>query len=283
MQVGISSDEWVNRVAAWLREPISQSLLFSLALHLAFLLIFQPASGSSGQHIVTIEAYLQPMQTQSAVSLDSVDSMDLPDTAIRIPIETDLAPLPSEVIVQPTDELLTAISTAPVPPISVLSESVDVASDPEPTPEIKSALPQTTTVPVDSTAKVVESAEVATSAVSVVGSPPIAGLPSLPIAIDNTWYLARQVDVHPKAIDVIEPAYPDAAKRQNLEGSLKLMLKIDHFGRVTSAEVVEAVPPDIFDAAALAAFRDARFSPAIRDGRAVRYQAFIRVEFKLKD
>ena len=54
--------------------------------------------------------------------------------------------------------------------------------------------------------------------------------PSLPIGIDTTWYVARQVDHHPKVIGVIEPAYPEEAKRRNIEGSLKLMLKIDDLG-----------------------------------------------------
>jgi len=277
MQVGISSDEWVNRVTGWLREPITQGFLFSLALHLAFLLIFQPASGLGGHQIVVIDAHLQPMQTQSAAVSDSMDPIDLPEPAI----EPDLAPLPPVVVEQPPMELLTAISTSPALPIPVLPESGDEHSEPE--LDKKPVLPPALMSPADSTAKVSESAETAKSDASLAGSPQIAGLPSLPIAIDNTWYLARQVDVHPKAIGAIEPAYPETAKRQNLEGSLKLMLKIDDLGRVTSAEVVESVPPDVFDAAALAAFSGARFSPAIRDGRPVRYQAYIRVEFKLKD
>ena len=105
----------------------------------------------------------------------------------------------------------------------------------------------------------------------------------MPIGIDTNWYLARQVDNQPKAIGQIEPTYPEDAKRRNIEGTLKLMLKIDDLGRVQSAEVVEATPPDVFDEAALTAFRGAHFRPAMKDGRSVRYQAYIRVEFKLKD
>jgi protein TonB len=108
-------------------------------------------------------------------------------------------------------------------------------------------------------------------------------LPSLPLGIDSTWYLARQVDIHPRAIGRIEPVYPEEARRGNLEGSLKLMVKIDGLGRVISAEVVEARPSGVFDRAALDAFREARFHPAMKDGRPVRYQAFIRVDFKLEN
>lgn len=116
-----------------------------------------------------------------------------------------------------------------------------------------------------------------------VGPAPLSPLPALPLGIDTTWYLARQVDVHPRAIGRIEPAYPEEARRRNQEGTLKLMLKIDELGRVKEAEVVEAQPPGMFDEAALAAFRNARFQPAMKDGRPVRYQAYMRVDFKLED
>jgi len=94
--------------------------------------------------------------------------------------------------------------------------------------------------------------------------------------------VARQVDQHPRAIGEITPEYPEAARLRGQEGSLKLMLKIDDLGRVREVEVVEATHPGVFDAAALQAFRAGRFHPALKDGRPVRYQATIRVEFKLE-
>lgn len=116
-----------------------------------------------------------------------------------------------------------------------------------------------------------------------VGPPVTSSLPSLPMGIDTTWYQARQVDVQAKAIGRVEPVYPLEAQRRNQEGTLKLMLRIDDLGRVLSVEVVEANPPGVFDEAALEAFRKARFQPAMKDGRPVRYQAYIRVDFKLED
>jgi len=84
-------------------------------------------------------------------------------------------------------------------------------------------------------------------------------------------------------MDSIVPDYPDQARRRNQEGSLKLRVKIDDLGRVRDVEVVEADLPGVFDEAALEAFRNARFQPAMKDGRPVRYQAYIRVVFKLRD
>ena len=95
------------------------------------------------------------------------------------------------------------------------------------------------------------------------------------------WYRVRQVDVRPQALGPIDPAYPEGASSQGLEGAVKLRLKIDEAGRVQEAKVVEAAPPGVFDAAALAAFAAARFTPASKDGRPVRYEGFYQVAFEL--
>lgn len=110
--------------------------------------------------------------------------------------------------------------------------------------------------------------------------PPESSLPTLELGVDSTWYLAKQVDEQPQAIGKIEPVYPEEARRQGLGCSLKLRLKIDAQGRVRDAEVVEAQPPEVFDAAALTAFRNARFRPAIKDGRPVRIEAYYRLDCK---
>ena len=110
-----------------------------------------------------------------------------------------------------------------------------------------------------------------------------APLPALPLGVDDTWYQARQVDVQTRVIGRIAPAYPDAARRRSQEGTLRAMLKIDDLGRVQSVEVVEAQPPGVFEEAALEALRQARFRPAMKDGRPVRFQATLRVDFKLED
>ncbi len=108
-------------------------------------------------------------------------------------------------------------------------------------------------------------------------------LPTAPLGVDTTWYQVRQVDSQPRALTRVEPRYPEQARRRNLEGTLKLMLKIDDLGRVQSAEVVEADPPGVFEETAQEAFRKIRFQPAMKDGRPVRIQAYYRIDFKLED
>jgi len=273
MTVGFSPDEQAERganyLARWLHEPIAQGLLFSLALHLAIAVIFQPAAGSSGRHTVVINARLQPAASPAE---QAPESTEVPTEAVTEPEAG------------PSTALLTATTPSPAPPIpQVVAPVRDASATPNtPAPPISAAAP--VSVPEASATSAGDTASSpAQPAEKLRGGAQSTGLPSLPIGIDTTWYVARQVDHHPKVIGVIEPAYPEEAKRRNIEGSLKLMLKIDDLGRVQSAEVVEATPPGVFDDAALAAFRDARFRPAMKDGRPVRYQAYIRVEFKLKD
>lgn len=230
--------------AEWLHAPILRGVLISAALHLALLTLIQASPGASGARVVVINARLQPLPAAPASVQPAATQ---PEAAPTVKTATAAT---SRVLTAMTPAIPAAIRPAASPAEPVSQQVDSPASAP---------------------------AEAAR------GGPQESGLPSLPIGIDTNWYLARQVDVHPKAIGDIEPAYPDEARRRNLEGTLKLMLKIDDLGRVQSAEVVEAMPPDMFDEAALAAFRAARFQPALKDGRPVRYQAYIRVEFRLKD
>lgn len=105
---------------------------------------------------------------------------------------------------------------------------------------------------------------------------------NLPAVFDSHWYGAREVDRHPKALGQIQPAYPENARRDGLEGWVKLRLKIDEQGEVTEVEVIEAQPAGVFDRAAAEAFRPARFEPARRQGMPVRYEGFFRVKFELE-
>jgi protein TonB len=108
-------------------------------------------------------------------------------------------------------------------------------------------------------------------------------LPALevPLIEDPTWYPAKQVDVHPTALYLIKPAYPDKAAEQGKEGSVVLLLLIDEAGAVKEATVAEAEPEGYFEESALSAFRNARFVPAQKNGRAVKSRVLIRVTYEL--
>jgi protein TonB len=201
--------------------------------------------------------------------------MPMPKTA-PVPVPQTEAPVVvADPAPKPPANVLVATTPSPAPPIPVMPMAPEPMKNNAAEVKVSLPLPASTPVaPLPDASKTVNKAP---------GVQQTSSLPSLPIGIDTNWYQARQVDNQPKAIGVIEPAYPEEAKRRNQEGTLKLMLKIDDLGRVQSAEVVEATPLGVFDAAALEAFKSARFQPAMRDGRPVRYQAFIRVDFKFKD
>ena len=114
-------------------------------------------------------------------------------------------------------------------------------------------------------------------------APPSAFVPvpaaTMTSAVDLTYYSARDLDVHPRALREIVPEYPAEADRQRLSGTVRLQLKLEADGRVSDVEVVSASPPGRFEDSAVRAFRDARFAPAQKNGRPVRALVLIEVEY----
>jgi TonB family protein len=60
--------------------------------------------------------------------------------------------------------------------------------------------------------------------------------------------------------------YPPAAKADGVEGYVVVRYDVDVDGTVKNAKVVEAEPPGIFDAAAIAAIQTYRFNAPMVDG-----------------
>jgi protein TonB len=108
-------------------------------------------------------------------------------------------------------------------------------------------------------------------------------LPSIevPLIEDPTYYPALEVDVHPTALKIIQPIYPDEAASANVTGSVVLVLLLDESGKVQELSVEEANPSGMFEQSALDAFRNARFSPAQRNGRVVKSRMRIKVTYEL--
>lgn len=167
-----------------------------------------------------------------------------------------------------------AESSAITAPAPAAREPIETVA--EPSPPARQASPAEAP-PVQAITQVAAVSEPAQSSAK---SEPAAVL-SLPSPVDLHWYGAREVDSHPKALSRIEPVYPEAARRRGQTGWVKLRLMIDEYGKVKEAEVVEASPTGVFDAATLQAFEQARFEPARKQGRPVRYEGYFRVMFEL--
>jgi len=100
------------------------------------------------------------------------------------------------------------------------------------------------------------------------------------VIVDPTWYEARDLDVYPRLVAPVEPEYPVSAANLGVSGELTLVLRIDDAGMVQDVQVADAQPSGYFEDAALTALRSARFSPAQREGHAVRSRIAIRVRMR---
>lgn len=126
-------------------------------------------------------------------------------------------------------------------------------------------------------------AAVSPSAVSA--APPATGEPAAaepPRALlpQPHYYLTRELDVRPGIMTRVQPEYPEAAARRFLSGKVMLRLYIEENGAVERVEILAAEPPGYFEESARRAFDAARFTPGIKDGRAVRVQMTLEVSFE---
>jgi TonB family protein len=99
--------------------------------------------------------------------------------------------------------------------------------------------------------------------------------PALPPADD--YRMSGLLDPGPHALGDIEPIYPPEAGLQ--EGTVVMRLLIGETGEVERADVLRSYPKGLFDAAALGAFRVAKFSPGRLLGLPVKSQVTIEVAF----
>lgn len=154
----------------------------------------------------------------------------------------------------------------------------------------RSALPIRMSPPKpDAQARVVQAPPVAPASepppVSVQSLTPPAksGLPTVnvPLLVDNTYYTAKEVDVHPQALRPIMPVYPQSAADKDIQGWVLLRIKLSETGKVEEVTVADANPPGVFDQAAVEAFTKGGFAPAQKAGRAVKSLVEIKVWFSL--
>ena len=83
-----------------------------------------------------------------------------------------------------------------------------------------------------------------------------------------------------KAISKPVPPYPAIAKQARAQGTVTVQITVDEGGRVISANAVSGHP--LLRAAAVAAARQARFSPTLLSGQAVKVSGVITYNFTLQ-
>jgi TonB family protein len=83
-----------------------------------------------------------------------------------------------------------------------------------------------------------------------------------------------------KAVSKPQPAYPPAAKAARAAGTVTVQVVVDESGGVASAEAVSGHP--LLRAAAVAAARQAKFSPTLLSGKPVRVSGVLTYNFVLE-
>ena len=94
------------------------------------------------------------------------------------------------------------------------------------------------------------------------------------------YYATRDLDVRPGIKTHTEPEYPEAAARRSLSGKVLIELYLDETGAVERVAILRADPPGVFEASVKRAFSAARFTPGMKEGRAVPVQMTVEVEFE---
>lgn len=78
------------------------------------------------------------------------------------------------------------------------------------------------------------------------------------------------------------PAYPPAAKRQNIEGWIKVKFMVDEQGQVGHISVLAAEPQGVFEQSVLRSIRSWRFKPCTVKGMVVKALVEQTITFKLE-
>lgn len=91
-----------------------------------------------------------------------------------------------------------------------------------------------------------------------------------------------EAEVKPKPLGAVQPAYTDAARAANIEGKVRVRLRIDASGNVVDATIAGGLGYGL-DEAAIAAAKRMKFTPASRCGRAVESSFMISMRFALGD
>jgi protein TonB len=96
------------------------------------------------------------------------------------------------------------------------------------------------------------------------------------------WAQTQLPDGPPKLLDSVTPEYPVHLKEQRVVGSAQIICLIDENGSVKDAAVDHAALPE-FGQAALAAVRQFKYQPAVKNGQRRAIKVAIPIEFSLGD
>jgi TonB family protein len=94
------------------------------------------------------------------------------------------------------------------------------------------------------------------------------------------WYTATELSVLAQPLVMPALRYPEELAGTGVSAKVRVKVFVDELGVVRKTEVVQSAPHRAFEAAAMAAWEDVRFTPAIKDGRPVKSQKLLEFDFE---
>lgn len=114
-------------------------------------------------------------------------------------------------------------------------------------------------------------------------APQLPGVQLPPLAALPQYFEVGELDQPVQPLAQLPFLYPLRAKRQGIEGWVRLGLWIDRDGRVERIEILAAEPPGVFDETVLRGARQWRFRPGTRQGEPVASRVEQTVRFELQE
>jgi len=105
-----------------------------------------------------------------------------------------------------------------------------------------------------------------------------AGSAGLALPAPDTWYTASEVDVRAEPLSEVRLRYPENLSSP-VAGTVRIRLFIDEGGVVRKLQIASSEPPGLFDEAAKRAWEDVRFTPARKNGVAVKSQKLVELTY----
>jgi TonB family protein len=110
---------------------------------------------------------------------------------------------------------------------------------------------------------------------------PRQGVPDgIDVPFPDKWYTAAEVDVRAEPVGAVDLSYPEELEGSGIPGRVHLLLFIDERGVVRRMHIADAEPARLFDKAAMRSWTDITFSPAKKNGVAVKSQKLLELDFR---
>ena len=104
-------------------------------------------------------------------------------------------------------------------------------------------------------------------------------MPDVDIDMTGNIQIAREL----QPIVRIPPEYPMRARTARIEGFVELRFTVTEAGTVENPEVFRAMPPGVFDSAAIRAVRRWKYQPQMVDGKPRAVVTYTRLRFELAE